>query len=88
MEKLLEIWQQSGISQMSWGEGTMIAVGLVLLYLAIRKGFEPLLLVPIGFGTLLVNIPGASFDTAPIYNALGQMEQPGGLMYYIYQLCR
>lgn len=86
MEKLLEIWQQSGISQMSWGEGAMIAVGLVLLYLAIRKGFEPLLLVPIGFGTLLVNIPGASFDTAPIYNALGQMEQPGGLMYYIYHV--
>jgi len=86
MEKLLDIWQHSGLSQMSWGAGTMIVVGLLLLYLAIRKGFEPLLLVPIGFGTILVNIPGASFDAAPIYNALGHMEQPGGLLFYIYHV--
>jgi oxaloacetate decarboxylase beta subunit len=64
----------------------MVAVGLLLLYLSIRKGFEPLLLVPIGFGTILVNIPGASFDVAPIYNAMGHMEQPGGLLYYIYHV--
>jgi len=86
MEKLLDLWQHSGLSQISWGAGTMIAVGLLLLYLAIRKGFEPLLLVPIGFGTILVNIPGASFDVAPIYNALGHMEQPGGLLFYIYHV--
>lgn len=86
MEKLLDLWQHSGLSQMSWGAGTMIVVGLLLLYLAIRKGFEPLLLVPIGFGTILVNIPGASFDAAPIYNALGHMEQPGGLLFYIYHV--
>lgn len=86
MEKLFDLWQHSGLSQMSWGEAAMITVGLVLLYLAIRKGFEPLLLVPIGFGTILVNIPGANFDVAPIYNALGQMEQPGGLLYYIYHV--
>jgi sodium ion-translocating decarboxylase beta subunit len=86
MEKLFDLWQHSGLSQMSWGAGAMIAVGLLLLYLAIRKGFEPLLLVPIGFGTILVNIPGANFDVAPIYNALGHMEQPGGLLYYIYHV--
>lgn len=86
MEKLFDLWQHSGLSQMSWGAGIMIAVGLLLLYLAIRKGFEPLLLVPIGFGTILVNIPGASFDVAPIYNALGHMEQPGGLLFYIYHV--
>lgn len=86
MEKLFDLWQHSGLSQMSWGETAMITVGLVLLYLAIRKGFEPLLLVPIGFGAILVNIPGANFDVAPIYNALGQMEQPGGLLYYIYHV--
>jgi sodium ion-translocating decarboxylase beta subunit len=59
-------------------------VGLGLLFLAISKGFEPLLLVPIGFGTILANVPGAGFDAAPVYDALGHMESPGGLLYYIY----
>ena len=86
MEKMLGLWQDSGLSQMALEQGVMILVGLVLLYLAIRKGFEPLLLVPIGFGTILVNIPGASFDAAPVYDALGGLEQPGGLMYYIYHV--
>ncbi len=86
MEKLLGLWHDSGLSQMEPGQGVMILVGLFLLFLAIRKGFEPLLLVPIGFGTLLVNIPGASFDAAPIYDALGRLESPGGLMYYIYHM--
>ena len=64
----------------------MMLVGLGLLFLAIRKGFEPLLLVPIGFGTVLANIPGAGFDAAPIYDALGHLESPGGLLYYIYHV--
>ncbi len=62
----------------------MMLVGLGLLYLAISKGFEPLLLVPIGFGTILANVPGAGFDAAPVYDAMGHMESPGGLLYYIY----
>ena len=62
----------------------MMLVGFVLLLLAIRKNFEPLLLVPIGFGTVLVNIPGAGFEAAPVYDAAGQLVSPGGLMYYIY----
>ena len=62
----------------------MMLVGLGLLFLAIRKGFEPLFLVPIGFGTLLANIPGAGFDAAPVYDAVGHLESPGGLLYYIY----
>ncbi|MEH6617402.1 MAG: sodium ion-translocating decarboxylase subunit beta [Porticoccus sp.] len=86
MDKLLGLWHDSGLSQMEPGQGVMILVGLLLLFLAIRKGFEPLLLVPIGFGTVLVNIPGASFDAAPIYDALGHLESPGGLMYYIYHV--
>ena len=40
--------------------------------------------MPIGFGTILANIPGAGFDAAPIYDAMGHMESPGGLLYYIY----
>lgn len=85
MERLNSLWLESGIGQLSPGQGIMILVGLLLLYLAIRRGFEPLLLVPIGFGTVLVNIPGAGFDTAPVYDALGHMQQPGGLLYYIYE---
>ena len=84
MENLISLWASSGLAQMQLGQLVMMTVGLVLLFLAISKGFEPLLLVPIGFGTILVNIPGAGFEAAPIYDAMGHMESPGGLLYYIY----
>ena len=84
MENLISLWASSGLAQIQLGQLLMMAVGLGLLFLAISKGFEPLLLVPIGFGTILANIPGAGFDAAPVYDALGQMESPGGLLYYIY----
>ncbi|MDG1819921.1 MAG: sodium ion-translocating decarboxylase subunit beta [Porticoccaceae bacterium] len=84
MENLISLWASSGLAQMQLGQMIMMTVGLVLLFLAISKGFEPLLLVPIGFGTILVNIPGAGFEAAPIYDAMGHMESPGGLLYYIY----
>jgi sodium ion-translocating decarboxylase beta subunit len=84
MENLLSLWASSGLAQLQLGQLVMMVVGLGLLFLAISKGFEPLLLVPIGFGTILANIPGAGFDAAPIYDAMGHMESPGGLLYYIY----
>ena len=84
MENLISLWATSGLAQIQLGQVAMMAVGLLLLFLAINKGFEPLLLVPIGFGTILANIPGAGFDAAPIYDQLGQLESPGGLLYYIY----
>lgn len=84
MENLNNLWLSSGLSQVQGGQIFMMLIGLGLLFLAIRKGFEPLLLVPIGFGTLLANIPGAGFDAAPIYDAVGHLESPGGLLYYIY----
>ncbi len=84
MENLISLWSTSGLSQIEPGQLVMMVVGLSLLFLAIRKGFEPLLLVPIGFGTILANIPGAGFDAAPIYDQLGNLESPGGLLYYIY----
>ena len=84
MENLISLWTTSGLAQIELGQVAMMAVGLLLLFLAINKGFEPLLLVPIGFGTILANIPGAGFDAAPIYDQLGQLESPGGLLYYIY----
>ncbi|MBT6693800.1 MAG: sodium ion-translocating decarboxylase subunit beta [Porticoccaceae bacterium] len=84
MENITSLWASSGLAQIQLGQSVMMAVGLLLLFLAIRKGFEPLLLVPIGFGTILANIPGAGFDAAPVYDALGHMQSPGGLLYYIY----
>jgi oxaloacetate decarboxylase beta subunit len=80
----MSLWATSGLSQIELGQLVMMVVGLSLLFLAVRKGFEPLLLVPIGFGTILANIPGAGFDAAPIYDQLGNLESPGGLLYYIY----
>jgi len=76
----------SGLAQVTLGQFAMMLVGLLLLYLAIHKKFEPLLLVPIGFGTVLVNIPGAGFDVGPVYSALGELESPGGLLWYVYHV--
>ncbi len=59
MEQLNTLWINTGLYQMSWGQGLMLLVGILLLYLAIVKNFEPLLLLPIGFGSILANIPGA-----------------------------
>jgi carboxybiotin decarboxylase len=54
---LAELWQTTGLAGLTWGQGVMIAVGLFLIYLAIARRFEPLLLLPIGFGGILANIP-------------------------------
>lgn len=59
MDQLVQLWSTSGISQLTLGQAAMIVIGFLLLFLAIRKRFEPLLLVPIGFGGILANIPGA-----------------------------
>jgi oxaloacetate decarboxylase beta subunit len=59
MEQLHILWINSGLFQMTMGQGIMLLIGLLLLYLAINKQFEPLLLLPIGFGAILSNIPGA-----------------------------
>ena len=59
MDDLLTLWQSTGVANLDWGQALMIAVGCGLIYLAIAKKFEPLLLVPIGFGAVLSNIPVA-----------------------------
>jgi sodium ion-translocating decarboxylase beta subunit len=74
MEKLLNIWHSSGLYQVQPGQVIMMAVGLLLLYLAIKRNFEPLLLIPIGFGGLLANIPGAG------------LADPGGILYMFYSV--
>jgi oxaloacetate decarboxylase beta subunit len=60
MELLNSIWINTGLYQLTWGQGIMLLIGILLLFLAIVKKFEPLLLLPIGFGTILSNIPGAN----------------------------
>ena len=57
MDNLFELVKSTGLYTVTWGQVCMIAVGLLLVWLAIRKGFEPLLLLPIGFGCILSNIP-------------------------------
>jgi len=54
---LLQLWASTGLYNFTLGQLAMIAVGGLLIYLAISKGFEPLLLIPIGFGGILANIP-------------------------------
>ena len=85
MESLFQLLRDSGLYQLELGQAVMILVGLLLIYLAIRRGFEPLLLLPIGMGAVLVNIPGAGFLSEPELDALGHAVSPGGLLYYIYE---
>jgi len=56
---VLELWQATGLANFTVGQAAMFPVCLLLLYLGIKRGFEPLLLIPIGFGGLLANIPVA-----------------------------
>ena len=57
LDVLTDLWNGSGFAAMTWQQGVMILVSFVLLYLAIHKKFEPLLLLPIAFGMLLTNLP-------------------------------
>ncbi len=57
MEGLRQFWDFTGFYNVTWGHVFMIVVGLIFIYLAIKKEYEPLLLVPIGFGILIGNIP-------------------------------
>ena len=60
MQNLLELWSVTGVANLQPGQALMTGVGGLLIYLAIRRGFEPLLLIPIGFGAILANIPVAN----------------------------
>jgi len=74
MNAVIKLFQQSGFANLSWGNWVMFLVGGTLIYLAITKKYEPLLLIPIGFGTVLANLPLAemgAYDNgiiALIYN--------------------
>ncbi|MGD8911491.1 MAG: sodium ion-translocating decarboxylase subunit beta [Candidatus Thiodiazotropha sp.] len=68
------LWESTGLANLEWGQLLMMGVGCLLIYLAIVKKFEPLLLVPIGFGAILSNIP------------LAGIGGPEGLLGYIYHV--
>jgi len=65
------LWLRTGLANLSWSQLLMILISLLLIYLAIRKQYEPLLLLPIGFGGILANIPIA--DIAGINGFIGQI---------------
>ncbi|SHJ48699.1 sodium ion-translocating decarboxylase subunit beta [Thermoclostridium caenicola] len=78
IETLENIWVTSGFANITWQQLLMIAISGILIYLAIVKGFEPLLLLPIAFGMLLTNLPLAELM---LEEADGKT---GGLLYYLY----
>ncbi|MEE1230702.1 MAG: sodium ion-translocating decarboxylase subunit beta [Phascolarctobacterium sp.] len=67
---LSSVWADSGFSALTGGHIIMIVVGLVLLYMAIGKGFEPLLLSPIAFGCILANIPKNGFEQPGVMSVI------------------
>lgn len=73
-DSIAKIIQGTGFAALTFGHLVMLAVGLTLLYLAIWKKFEPLLLLPIGFGCMLANLPGGTMTNL----------DEGGLLYYFY----
>ncbi|QBG35480.1 sodium ion-translocating decarboxylase subunit beta [Litorilituus sediminis] len=72
MDSLYTLWMSTGLANFETGQVIMMLVGCGLLYLAIARNFEPLLLLPMGFGAILTNIPVAGFS------------EVGGLLHYIY----
>ncbi len=73
MDILIGFWKSTGFAAMTFQHLIMIVIALILLYLAIKKRYEPYLLIPISFGMLLVNMPAA------------YLMDKGGLLYYLYQ---
>ncbi len=81
LDTLSNLANQTAFLSLTWGNYVMIVVALIFLYLAIKKGYEPLLLVPIAFGMLLVNIyPDIMLSPADSSNGVG------GMLYYFYTL--
>jgi len=75
----IDMLAESGFAYLTWKHILMIGISCVLIFLAISKQFEPLLLLPIAFGILLVNLPLSGLMGAP------QGDEAGGLLYYLYQ---
>ena len=76
-QSLVGFFADTGFTAFTWGQGVMILVSFLLMYLAVKKGFEPLLLVPISFGMMLANIPLGGVMAEPIYNAVEVLTASG-----------
>jgi sodium ion-translocating decarboxylase beta subunit len=86
MNELLELWKGTGFAHLQWQMIAMWVVVATLLYLAIVKGFEPLLLIPISLGALISNLPIQEIImNAPVYEADGSLKAAGGLFWYLNQ---
>jgi len=88
IEKIILFAKTTAFANITPGHIIMIIIACTLLYLAIVKKYEPLLLVPIGFGMLLANIPLTGLMTEPVYELTSEgykLKQVGGLLYYLYQ---
>lgn len=79
IDSIIKLLTDSGFASLTWQSIIMIIVACVLIYLAIGKKFEPLLLLPIAFGMLLANLPLTGLMNAP-----SDSNDVGGLLYYIY----
>ena len=79
MEVIHQLIETSGLYNLTIQNVIMLIIACVFLYLGIKRGYEPYLMVPIAFGMLLVNLPLAGLMDAPTENG------PGGLLYYLYQ---
>ena len=79
MEVIQQLIETSGVYNLTIQNVIMLIIACVFLYLGIKRGYEPYLMVPIAFGMLLVNLPLAGLMDAPTENG------PGGLLYYLYQ---
>ncbi len=79
-DALSKLLQSSGFTALNWQYLVMIAISLILIYLAIVKKFEPLLLLPIAFGMLLANLPLTGLMSGPAADG-----EAGGLLYYLYK---
>ena len=79
MEVIQQLIETSGVYNLTIQNIIMLIIACVFLYLGIKRGYEPYLMVPIAFGMLLVNLPLAGLMDAPTENG------PGGLLYYLYQ---
>jgi len=85
---LKDLWFESGLYAMDWRSIVMILISFVFMYLAIVKGFEPLLLLPIAFGMFLTNLPHAGMYHPELFNAetfsVGAVLKEGGLLDMLY----
>ena len=95
MGDILEFFEQMGFMNLTWQQGLMLLISFFLLYLAIKKQYEPLLLLPIAFGMLLTNLPGAEMyhpelwsafldANSPYYHSYGAIMSHGNLLDILY----